>query len=183
MTGAIGFSGYKKDAPLFSKLIMFFTDSQWSHSFLTFFPANNTETVIEAGHSVQVTPFARYRGDPNRTYEIYALNGIEKKASDAALDYIFHEYSGAVYGFLQIPWFGYRWFWRQVGRDVGREANWFPSGKICSELVWDYETTVAGNFEKLLANSPITENTCSPEDLYRIVKANQDLLILIESNT
>lgn len=182
MIGAIGFSGPKSGAGWFQKAIMFFSKSKWSHSFVTFFPVGGMPSVIEAGHAVQTVPFDRYRLNGNLSYEVYQIVGVDEESVSNALRRVFVDYSGGVYGYFQLLWFVWRWLNSFVGRSVEREANWFPSGKICSELVYDYESQVSGIFVEEVARMGLTENTVTPQDLYEIVLNNPNNFKLIEQS-
>lgn len=201
--GAIGFSGPRTGGTFFQKAVKFFTGSKWSHGFITTFPQEGRYTVLEASRVVQRVPLADYQNDTNTLYELYALKGTSYEAITAALHQIEGGYLGERYGYLQLVYFMWRWLNRKVlGRSVGREANWFPDGKICSEVQFDYMGAVADetralnfpslNFGEQMIDFHVfrvyawqygfTENTVAPQDLYLIVKDHPELFEFLESN-
>lgn len=203
MIGAIGFSGPRTGGTFFQKAVKFFTGSKWSHGFITTFPQEGRFTVLEASRTVQRVPLSDYQNDPNTLYEIYAPKGTTYAAITAALHQIEGGYLGVRYGYLQLLFFMWRWLNKKIfGRSIGREANWFPEGKICSEVQFDYmgalaDETRTENFPSLefgvaavdfhvfrvyAREYGFTENTVAPEDLYLIVKDHPELFEFIEGN-
>jgi hypothetical protein len=177
LPGCIGFSGPRTGGSLFQKLIKFFTGSKWSHSFIVTLPFAGEDAVQEAVMAVQVVPLSRYRDDPNCAYEIYRV-AVSAEAIPVALEYCFNEYAGIKYGYLQLPWFAWRWINEKIGRDIRKENNWLTDGVICSELVYDYLKQLSPyTFELLSGFNP---DIIQSEDIYRIVKAHPEAFQLIE---
>lgn len=176
LVGCIGFTGEHKSNAL-QKLIKFFSNSEWSHTFLITFPFGGEDTVEEASLKVQIVPFSQYRNDGNATYEIYKINA-PGELIDAALQKCFDQYAGVEYGFFQLLFFTVRWLYQKLGINTKHLPNPIRNGIICSELVWDYLSSIDPQIKDLL--SVFDPDLVAPEDIYRIVKANPHIFALIE---
>lgn len=177
--GQIGFS-YNSTSWL-SKLIAFFTRSEWSHTFLLTRPVSHLQTVAvqEANTIVRVVPFGKFYADKvEQKWEIWEVKGLNQADMDAALSLCFDRYSGVTYGFLQLPWFIWRWLNEKLGRDIRKTRNPWSKGIICSELVFEFLHVIGKG--DLLAD--LQTNTVHPEDLLRIFKAHPEMFARVGSS-
>jgi hypothetical protein len=96
-------------------------------------------SILEASRFVQVVPFKRnYLDNPNENFDLWRIKNVSKEKIENAMLSVYWQYSGRVYGVLQIIWFIWRWAHELFGIDIRRERAWFPGGQICSELLWHY---------------------------------------------
>lgn len=129
----------KNDFSFLGKAIQYFTKSDFTHNCMVFSPILGVESVIEAGKSVQVVPFRRnYIDNPKESWQIWRIKGVAQSRIQSSLISIYWQYSGNVYGYLQLLWFVWRWANELIGRDIRSQKAWFPGGQICSELLWHY---------------------------------------------
>lgn len=168
--GMIGFGG--KRSGFYPNAVRFFTKSKWSHCFVVIPQVLGELSVIEADLKVQIVPFQKEYVEKNADYyevwePIYATDSDVYRATTD----IFIKNAGEIYGFLQIPWFAWRAFMRIFGVKLRR--NWFKDGEICSELLWSYLMELGPKYRN--AFSILTEDECSPEDIYEIVLSRPDL--------
>ena len=170
--GCIGFVDMGRSNTFFGWGIRFVTASKWSHSFVVI----DEETVLEANKRVEETPLSFYRNHPNASYELYRIVKADPDRVTRAIGHICRVYTGNEYGYLQIPFFLFRAVYRWLGKQY--ESKTWTAGTICSELVYVYQELVADWFVGV--DSSIDSDTCSPQDLYEIVKANPDCYQLIE---
>src|ERR1051325_10986824 len=134
--GDIAFSG-KRKYNFYSHTVEKITGSKWSHSFFLLGDICGELSALEADLKVQAVPWQReYVEADNDYYEVW--RPVKASAEDIAraAKFCYHEYSGEMYGFLEIPWFIWRvlahcWFGLQP------KKNWSTSGIICSELLYD----------------------------------------------
>ena len=177
--GMIGFS--INSGNWLSKIISFFTESKFSHSFLIFEDIFGEPSVIEASEKVQIVPFARnYIENPNEYFEIFKIkDGLvtEEDINKALLEVYNHE-SGDLYGFLQLPWFIWRWLCTKIGFDIKNEKNWSASGTICSKLVWTYLISLPPVISSLFSEFK-EGNSVSPQDIYVCVQKNPEIFMYL----
>lgn len=149
------------------------TGSKWSHCFFLLGEVCGELSVMEADLKCQVVPWTReYVENNNDYYEVYRPVKASLKEIKNAGSFCFKEYSGEMYGFLQIPWFIYRIL---VHRLFGSnpKKNWSTSGVICSESLYDYLFQLGGKYRDLVKD--LGPDITSPEDLYRLVLSRTDL--------
>lgn len=160
-----------------AQVIKFFTRSKWSHSFVISPPLLNKDMVIEsASNGVSIAPFDQhYRNDIYEGYRVYEFK-CEYEFKDSALTQVFAELEGG-YGFLEIPWFGWRALNKLFGRDIRHKDNWSQAGVICSELATQYIT--ACGFGRLF--SAFGKGSVNAQDIYEICESHPELFKLIES--
>lgn len=144
---------YPKKPTLFSKLIVWFTKSNWSHCLLIPEEEFGDDPIIiesNAYGGVRIDLLSKY--DDKYNIEIY-----EELKSDNNLNPL-KPYIGNKYGYFQIVGF-------VVSKIFKLKNNIFGSGEICSELVLLY--LLGSRSKKLFQN--LQKNATSPEDLYRII--------------
>lgn len=132
---------------------------------------------------MQIVPFdSHYRDNPESYYDIYQISPsvVSQAEIDAGLKQVFEEYAGMTYGFLQLPWFIWRWINRKFGRDIHRELNWFNTNIICSGEVFDYWIYLGLGMIIPTTMSQYHQSTIAPADILSIVKRNPDLFVLVE---
>lgn len=175
--GCVGFS--RNHRGIFPALIRFFTQSHWTHCFITLNPVQGLEAVLEAGPEVQVVPYIRnYFYSETDTYELYECIGPDAELYiERAASFVYYDYVGEKYGNLQLLWFIYRYIAEALGFDVRKQVNWINDGVICSELVYWFIAQLGANYKETLSN--YTSSTIHAEDLYRIIKARPDLFKLV----
>jgi hypothetical protein len=179
LQGSLGFSGPKKDPSWLQALIMFFTASKWSHSFVVTFPVKDEEMVMEAQMAVCTTPLSRYRNNSNCSYEIYRLTEASSDSIDAGLMMGYHDLSGDQYGFFQLPCFVVKWVYEKLHIPMVHLPGWVRNGIICSE--WSYKyTMIATDLVKNFLGI-YDPDLVSPEDIYKVVKAHPELFQLAEA--
>jgi hypothetical protein len=168
--GDIGFGG--KRAGFYPSAVRLFTKSKWSHCFVITPPVLGEISVIEADLKVQVVPFHKeYILKDADYYEVWRPIRSNESLLYSAVADLYKKDAGEIYGFLQIPWFAIRSLLGKVGIKISK--NWFPSGEICSETLWQYMHNLGGEYRK--AVELLGENESSPADLYNIVKDRNDL--------
>lgn len=173
--GLIGISNNKKG--LFPWLIRFFTMSKWTHCFITLGKIQGEDSVFEAGQLVQIVPFeTHYSLDPTETFLLFEINAnaITASSIDEALSSCFYSYAGAQYGYLQLPWFIYRWLMKVLFKtEIKKGKNWFTQGIICSELVYHYLWLLGPQFQSAL--SSYSHDTIQAQDILDIMGVNPHL--------
>jgi hypothetical protein len=168
-----GFRGLLADA------IRYFTDSNFSHSFIITDPVCGQETVQEASELVAVVPFDKnYRESETELYVVYRPKASKKAKLEAAKK-CFVEFAGVSYGRLQLIWFVYRAVMERVfKKDVRKQKNWMADGVICSELVYWYLWYLGKPYQTILA--PWNPDTIQAEDLRKLAAANPHLFEIVE---
>lgn len=160
-----------------AKAIAWFTKSQWSHTFLTVPQILGQQMVMEAGGGgVEMATFDQnYRTSPNQKYEVYRVN-LPQETIDKAITVCLYELE-IPYGYLEYPWFIWRFINKWLGRDIKSQDNWSTDKKVCAGLVDIYMDALGlQDLSKDFGNNSITA-----QDIYEIVKANPQLFTLIES--
>lgn len=172
--GDIGFGGKRKG--FYPNAVRFFTKSRWSHCFVVMPPYLGNICVLEADLKVQLVTFQKEYVEKNADYyEIWRPIAATEDEIIAACEKTFRENTGEIYGFLQIPWFAIRSILSHLG--ISLSKNWFPSGEICSETQWEQFMNLGREYAK--AFGIFSENECSPEDLYGVMKSRLDLFEFI----
>lgn len=170
--GDIAFSG-KRASNWYSDGVKSITNSKWSHTFMLVGDILDELSVMEADLNILTVPWQReYVEKDADYYEVWRPTKASQEDVARATKYCYHNYSGEVYGFLEIPWFVYRIYMKKwFGISVKR--NWSSDGIFCSELVYDYLYQLGGEYRDLLKN--FTPDTASPQDLYDLVLSRLDL--------
>ena len=98
----------------------------------------NTPSYMGADQLVVVQQFDNLV-NANEDYQVWRPVANKDKIKEALTE-IYKQCGAETYGYLQIPWFIYRWFWEKFGRNVKHKRPWFSNPKqvICSELGWKY---------------------------------------------
>lgn len=157
--------------------IKWFTNSEFSHSFITMPDILGIPMCIEAAEGgVDFTEFDHsYLDDPTEGYEIWDIN-VSQNIKDDALRTILGNLEES-YGFFQFGFF----IWRRInllfGRDIKSNNNWVKSGIICSELCVDY-IKACGLSNTLVGYG---DGAISPQDLQNIFKAHPENFTFIKS--
>lgn len=134
--GLVGYGDSKGRWPAILQHI--FAGPGASHAFLITYPIGiitPVPMVFEADISVKHTPYWRYLDDKKFDYWLFSMPNFTNDEIIHAIDKCTNEFSSVTYGFLQWPWFVWRWFHEKVlHTDWRKKRNWFTSGVICSEL-------------------------------------------------
>jgi hypothetical protein len=156
MRGTIGFS--RKKANFISKVIRWFTRSQWSHTYIIYQDAPEI-LVVEAGtFTVQLVPITKYES-AKYVNTFFVPRHVSVELVEAGIKKV-QEKVEATYGWLQligfIPVVIAR---RLLGMTISNPAR---GGIICSELVLIYlrEADPDGPWKDA------DRNAVSPEDIY-----------------
>lgn len=137
---------------LLSKLIKWFTKSQWTHVMLILDDTVDGDSIIieaSALHGICLNLLSKYA---NRKLEIY------KDIQDIWDINAIKSYIGQNYGYLQLLGIG-------LVKIFKLKHNPFGKSEVCSELVlhWLLTTPYSSEFKDL------DPNIVSPEDIYRIL--------------
>jgi hypothetical protein len=154
------------------------TRSQWSHAFITCPPMLNNEMAMEATRDgVTMCSFdERYRQDPSQIYQVFRFK-IDQVAKNASIQNRIKELE-TLYGYLEYPWFAWRYLNSAFGRDIKSQNNWCQNGtEVCSQFVIEYISDCGC---ASLFNS-FGKGSAAPQDVYEIVLAHPELFELIES--
>lgn len=174
--GDIAFSG-KRKSNWYSNAVKAITRSKWSHAFLLMGNACNELSVLESQLNILCVPWIReYVKRDNDYYEVFKPIKASQEDIKRATHYCYYEYSGEVYGFLEIPWFVYRIYAKRWFGYIAKK-NWSSDGIFCSELVFEYLYQLDGEYRELLKD--FTPDTASPQDLYELVLSRPDLFEFI----
>lgn len=119
-------------------LIRFFTASNYSHTFFTIPNVGNIEMGCEAASfGVACVPFdSKYRKNENSSYIVFKFNATEEQKTKGLEKALQKLQSG--YGYLELPWFVWRWANKLIGRDIKHQDNWHQVGEICAELTSEF---------------------------------------------
>jgi len=159
-----------------AKAIAWFMRSQWSHSFITIPPVIDNEMAMEAaGSGTQTILFDKgYRNNKNQKYEIYQVN-YSKDKINKSIDSCLKKLE-MPYGYLEYPWFIWRFICKSFGKDISGQNNWSTKDEVCSGLVESFLSRLP--CYNLFAK--FGKNSICPQDIYEIVKANPHIFRLIE---
>jgi hypothetical protein len=172
--GDIGFGG--KRTGFYPNAVRWFTKSRWSHCFVVMPPYMGEICVLEADLKVQLVTFKKEYVEKNADYyEIWRPIATNESKIYKACSELFMQDAGEIYGFMQIPWFALRAMLGWIG--IHLKKNPFPSGEICSETPWRYIMALGGEYAKAISH--LTEEECSPQDIYEAVIVRPDLFQLV----
>ena len=116
-----------------------------------------------------------YRNNPSVAYEVYRLK-VDQALKDASILNRIRELEVS-YGYLEYPWFVWRYLNRFVGRDIKAQNNWCQNGdEVCSQYLREYIADC--NLSDLF--SGFGKGSMAPQDIYDIVLARPDLFELVE---
>lgn len=160
-----------------AKAIAWFTKSQWSHTFLTVPPMLGKEMVMEAGGGgVEMVTFDQaYRNNSGQKYEVYRVK-LSPETINQAISKCMDKLE-MPYGYLEYPWFIWRFMNKWVGRDIKAQDNWSTNLEVCAGLVDIYLDELG--LQAL--SKDFGNNAISAQDIYEIVKAHPELFELVES--
>jgi hypothetical protein len=116
-----------------------------THAAIVWFPEAGEDALFEAKLATTIRPFAMSSG---QKHWIYELQGFTDDQIKETLYEIYKEKAGSDYGFLEIPWFIYRYFMELFHKDVRKQHTWFPGGNICSQDVWYFLEKLATKWNK-----------------------------------
>lgn len=158
--------------------IKFFTNSKFSHSLITVPDLIDVPMCIEAAESgISMARFdSAYQNNPEQQIEIWEVL-ISPEVKDVGIKTCLDQLQ-MKYGFLEIPWFCWRYINKKLGKDIKSQDNWFNKNEICSELC-EYYLTAAGL--GVLFEGYGDSSVC-PEDLATIMKNNPKYFNKIFSN-
>lgn len=157
--------------------IRWFTNSQFSHSFVTTPDILAIPMCMEAAEmGVDFTRFDEgYVNNQDQGYETWNIK-VDQTIKDQAIISILSDLEIG-YGFLQYPWF----MWRRIcfffGKDIKNQNNWDKGGMICSQLCVAYLRACGLGY--IFAGYGI--GSISPQDLQNIFYAHPELFEKIES--
>lgn len=159
-----------------AKAIAWFTGSQWSHTFITVPPVLGKEMAMEAasGGTQMVLFDQAYRGNSTQKYEVYHVKVSEEIIEQSIAQCL--ERLEMPYGYLEYPWFIWRYINKFFGRDIRGQDNWYQRDEVCAGLTNYY---VSGLSLDVLFKD-FGKNSVSAQDIYEIVKANPHLFELVE---
>jgi len=149
----------------------------WTHSMISVGELHDIEYVLSAELSQCIMPLEKFKKDKIK-FEVYKIKDtISENNLNSLVRLYCNTYAGDSYGFLQLPWFCYRWFMEIFNKNVNKQKNWFPSGDICSEMVFrflmdrlNYSAKNMKSSATLSSLSNWTENTIHPVDLGYVIK-------------
>jgi len=159
-----------------AKAIAWFTKSKWSHTFITIPPILGNEMALEAA-SVGTCPVLfdkGYRNNPDQIYEVYRVKIPQEKIDNAIVASLGRLQTP--YGYLEYPWFVWRYINAWLGRDIRSQDNWSKRNLVCAGLS-DFFLDDCGLSS--LSDS-YGYNSISAQDIYEIVKAHPELFELVE---
>lgn len=158
--------------------IRFFTKSKFSHSLITAPDLIGIPMCIESASSgVDMLRFdTGYQNNSGVDYEVWEVN-IPDSAKDAGLQAAINKLE-TKYGYLEIPWFIWRWLNGLFGKDIKNQDNWCQNGTICSQLC---ELNLeGGGLTGLFAG--YGKGSVHPGDLRQIMTAHPEFFKLTFSN-
>jgi hypothetical protein len=158
---------------LLSKFIRWFTNSKFSHSFVTMPDVLGIPMCIEAeSGGVDTARYdSNYLNNADEAVEVWTLN-IPQTVKDQALKQIINDLE-IPYGFLEYVWFIWRKLNLLFGRDIKNQNNWNTNGMICSQLVVAFLKACKLDIFQGYGNGSI-----APQDLRNIMVAHPELFTL-----
>ena len=119
----------------------FFSGPGATHAFIITYPIGKIvpiDMVFEADMRVVHTAWPRWANeDIQYDFWLYKLINATDEEIEHSLDKCTKEFAGEMYGFLQWPWFAWRWFNEKIlHRDIKHQHNWVTDYIICDELWW-----------------------------------------------
>lgn len=107
-----------------------------THSAMVWYPEANQDAIFEAYLCSTIDPFSNHTVDTK--YWIFEPTGFTDQEIQEALYATYIQDSSSNYGFLELPWYAYRFIMELFHKDVRHQHNWFPGGNICSQDVYNY---------------------------------------------
>jgi hypothetical protein len=150
--------------------IRFFTKSKFSHSLITVPDLIDVPMCIEAAeYGIDTLRFdTGYLQNPDVEIEIWEVH-LPKDQIDAGIKAALDKLETG-YGYLELPWFAWRWLNAVFGKDIKHQDNWCKNGTICSQLCELYlnETKRNDLFDDF------GKGSVSPSDLRAVMVANPE---------
>jgi len=172
MRGSIAFSHNAKG--LLPKLIQWFTESEWNHTFIVVSDeySDGTYDIIEAGTRV-VKRRMSLVSRKDYSFVIFQPRKIVSQRIERAIARV-EKKIGNSYGWGQLFGFAFviiaGWFGWKIERNPVR------GGVICSELVFEYLEAI----DKTVPEKD--EDTISPKDLYFFMSKSPDFEAMLPSD-
>jgi len=165
------------ESSFISKCIRWFTQSQFSHSFVTMPDVLSFPMCIEAaGGGVDYIRFdTEYSNNQAASYQLWNIK-IDQSIKDKAMQSILNDLEIG-YGFFQYIYFIWRKINSLLGRDIKSQNNWFNEGMICSQLCVAYLTACGLGY--IFAG--YGKGSIAPADLFTIFNAHPELFEAIQS--
>ena len=170
MTGAIGFETNNRN--WVSRLIRWFTQSEWSHVFIVLppDPVSGRREILEANASGISKRFLDKYHKPHLSYILYQPDTTKERV-DGALEQCLR-LVGRSYGFLQYLGYIPMMLLRRVGIRIN---NPISAGRVCSELGLRYLQLL--QIEP--AFEPLDRDSVTPQDLIDVLETS-DAFFLID---
>ena len=160
------------------QLLRFFMGVNLTHSLVTVPDLAGLPMCMEAAsNGVDATRFdTSYLQNARVQIEIWEVN-ISDEVKDAGIQAVINKLE-VNYGYLELPWFAWRWLNKLFGKDIKNQNNWSQNGEICSQLVQVYLTGCG--LEQLFERY----GNCAvhPGDLRNIMQANPKYFTKVFSN-
>jgi len=171
--GDIALAGCKDN--WLSKCIMWFTNSRFSHSFVTMPEILGIPMCIEAVEGgIDMSRYdTGYLNNMAEGLQVWFID-IDQEIKDEAIKNVIN-YLEVSYGFLEYAYF----IWRKIclifGKDIKSQDNWEAnSGLICSQLCVTY--LKACGLDDVLQG--YGNGSIAPQDLQDIFKAHPETFVL-----
>jgi hypothetical protein len=166
-----------EETSFISKCIRWFTQSQFSHSFVTMPDVLSLPMCIEAvAAGVDYVRFdSEYSNNISASYQMWSIK-IDQNTKDMAMQSILKDLE-IEYGVLQYAYFIWRKINSLLGKDIKSQNNWFNQGMICSQLCVAY--LAACGLENIFIG--YGKGSISPQDLFVIFNAHPELFELVQS--
>jgi hypothetical protein len=162
-----GMIGFSSGNTAMQRIIRFFIDSNFSHSFLVMECCGILSALETTETRVCVTPMDRKLIEKNWVELWEVIAPMEDKVN--AITPMYYSYSGNYYGYLSYLWFMYRWLCRKFGVEKKNMWGWVSSGVTCSEVTSSYVSKLYPNLLK-----DIDLNTITPRELRNLMVSNKD---------
>jgi hypothetical protein len=150
----------------------------YTHSLVTIPQLVGVLMCIEAAASgVDTLRFdTNYLQNSDQEIEIWEVN-VSEEMKYAGIKAAINKLESQ-YGFLELPWFVWRWLNSLINRDIKHQNNWCQNGEICSQLCQLYLTGCGLGF---LFDG---YGACAvhPGDLKKIMEANPKYFTKVYSN-
>lgn len=168
--GMIGFSGGTR---WIQRAIGYFTDSEFSHSFMVKNNADGIPCALETTFTtVMFGPVADKLQEKNwvEMWDVIAPEEQKAAALETCLPYI-----GSWYSYLSYLWFLYAWAKKKLGmRPPTKMWKWCTPGNTCTELTQKYPKYL---FPELFEG--LDENIVTPPVLRNIMVEHPDKFVLL----
>jgi hypothetical protein len=154
----------------FSSAQRFFTRMPFTHVAVKIDNVMGMPSYFEANMVATIVPSWTYEDNATVEYEIFQPIARETSIR-SAVSSIYARYAGSTYGYTQVLYFVWRWFFGLFGKDIRKWKNPIPNGDICSEIVYVYIRYLASleNRQEILDYlDEWNENTVHAGDIHTI---------------